>query len=571
MALRKKALVQRLTAGMGVLALTAAGALSAVGSAYAAPGNPEFDANGNIDTSKTGSITLVKKAAGGTSVGTADGASEAAGEGLAGAVFTIHEVEGTNLGVDAGWKKFSELRAKDLSGACANPDAPSLSGFTFVKKAETQPTAATGKAEAVTGLPLRAYLVCEKTKPSKALKLAAPFLVTIPTPFEKNGNKGWLYDVTVYPKSVVSDAPSKTQTIGEHAVVAVADNVAFSIKAGVPALDVREHFKYFIIADPMVEQLTDPKIDSVTLADADGQNPVAIAVNDHYINDIQADKHWVAVKFTKKGLSTLKANPGKVVTVNLKATVASLPNAGTIKNVGYLLTDTVTPPLEPGGGTEQPEPEDPYGPPETPGNQPKPNDPVGPNPPKDPVPTAEEVVSNWGSYTFSKVNGGDENQKLKGAGFKVYVAQNQGVNSCDPNQKATAGNALTFASGDELFTNDEGKLVIPGVLIEQKSVPKGTADPGFTKKHLCLVVEETTAPAGYTLPTDAKTVITLVPGVTDASDTTKIPNTKQSVPELPMTGAAGQVLLFVGGASMLLFAAGGYLLNRRRHAHARDI
>lgn len=566
MARAKKTLGQRMAAGVGTIALVAVSALGAAGAAYAVEGNPPFDVTGNIDGSRTGSITIVKKAAGGETTGTADGTTPAAGEGLQGAVFSIHEVDGTDLATDAGWKKLTELRAKNLDSACANPDAPSLAGFTFTKKQDTQPTSSTGQSAPVTALPLRAYLVCEKTKPSKALKAAAPFVVTVPTPFTKDGNTGWLYDVTTFPKTVVSDAPTKTQTIAENTAVGVADNAAFTIKVTVPALDVREHFKYFIVADPMQEYMSDPKIDSVTLADADGQNPVTITESQDYTKDIQKDKRWAAVKFTKAGLSTLKANAGKVVTVNLKATVSTVPTTGSIKNVGYLLTDTVIVPATPTGTTEQPDPEDPFGPPETPGNPPKPHNPGGPNTPKDPVPTAEEVVTNWGSYTFSKVNGANYDQKLKGAGFKVYVAQNQGTDSCDPNQKSVAGNALTFAGGNELFTDAQGKLVIPGVLIEQKSVPKGTADPGFTKKHLCLVVEETTAPSGYTLPTDAKTVITLVPGVTDASNTTKIPNTKQSVPELPMTGAAGQILLFAGGASMLLFAAGGYLLNRRRNA-----
>ena len=66
---------------------------------------------------------------------------------------------------------------------------------------------------------------------------------------------------------------------------------------------------------------------------------------------------------------------------------------------------------------------------------------------------------------------------------------------------------------------------------------------GVTPDHTqrCYVLVETKAPAGYVLTTDNSTPVAVKAGLTADKDVT-IDNTKQDVPQLPLTGAAGRVL-----------------------------
>ncbi|MDY5601980.1 MAG: LPXTG cell wall anchor domain-containing protein, partial [Schaalia hyovaginalis] len=84
--------------------------------------------------------------------------------------------------------------------------------------------------------------------------------------------------------------------------------------------------------------------------------------------------------------------------------------------------------------------------------------------------------------------------------------------------------------------------------------------------HRCYVLKETAAPAGYVLPAGdaALTPLKVTPNATASStvDVT-IDNTKQNVPQLPLTGANGQLLLLIGGSALILLAFGGAFVLRR--------
>lgn len=549
----------RVIAGTSALAL---GLVSALGAAAAANA-VQVPNTGLIDESRTGTLTIVKRAAGANTAGSIDGQDEGTGTPLAGAQFVIHKIDGTDLKTTAGWEKVDALKRVNLMNACANADAPTLNGYTFSDPKTTSLTAAgTGKTTPVSGLALSAYLVCEKVKPAQALKPAAPFIVTVPTPFD-NGTTPWLYDITVYPKNVVTNAPTKTQTIDANATLGIADHVKFAISAVVPAIDVKEHFSMFTLADPLPGGFEDIKITGVTLAEAGGGNPVTVTETTHYTKNIVQDKHWAQIIFTRDGLNLLKQNAGKTVTMSLAATVKTLPDGvadrGVLKNTGYLMFDTVIP-----GGDEPPQPTTPpMTPPDNPGDAPKVPDTPG-TPPL--TPTNNDVYSKWGGFQIPKVNQGHPDQVLPGAEFQVFVAKDQYAAECT--SRETTGEALTFKSPtgttQTLVTDAQGLLVVPGVLIDQKSVASGQ-DAGL-QSHRCLVLVETKAPAGYVKPSgeNAKTPIKITGGMS-TSDTV-ISNTQQGVPELPVTGASGQLLLTVGGVALLLFASGGYLVNRRRSA-----
>lgn len=82
---------------------------------------------------------------------------------------------------------------------------------------------------------------------------------------------------------------------------------------------------------------------------------------------------------------------------------------------------------------------------------------------------------------------------------------------------------------------------------------------------------ETTAPNGYILDSERKEITISGGTVTVAGDVTSeagaknykpVPNTKQDLPALPMTGGIGQVTLIAGGIGMFVLALGVVVLGR---------
>ena len=80
---------------------------------------------------------------------------------------------------------------------------------------------------------------------------------------------------------------------------------------------------------------------------------------------------------------------------------------------------------------------------------------------------------------------------------------------------------------------------------------------------------ETAAPAGYVLDEQVRTFefTGAQNTVNDLTVTLKVDNTKRKVPTLPVTGAAGQVLMLAGGAALV---AGGALLVVRNRRQPKD-
>lgn len=132
-----------------------------------------------------------------------------------------------------------------------------------------------------------------------------------------------------------------------------------------------------------------------------------------------------------------------------------------------------------------------------------------------------------------------DNQKpLKGAEFEVFGSE----------QDANAGtNPIASATSD-----DEGKVRFPGLVLgdaEQKD----------------FFLKEKKAPAGYVISTEVKRV-TVQKGVA-TNVLLNIDNTKHDGPNLPLTGAAGQLMLTLGGLA-LLGAAGGLTVAQVRRNRA---
>lgn len=142
--------------------------------------------------------------------------------------------------------------------------------------------------------------------------------------------------------------------------------------------------------------------------------------------------------------------------------------------------------------------------------------------------------TTWGQLKLHKFDRSN-NKALKGAQFNLCL-------------EAHCGTVVTT-----LTTDATGAATVP------------VLRPGVY--HLV----ETLAPSGYTLDAAPKE-ITIVPGETVvAGDITTeggntnykpVPNTKQDIPQLPMTGGIGQVALITGGVGMFVIALAVVVFGR---------
>lgn len=518
---------------LGRRAVAAAG-IAAVGllglsPVAAADEQPNF---GNIKESATGSITIHKHIEGDGTVGTADGAG--ANEGstpVQGVQFTAYPITDIDLKTAEGWTSVTAL-AQDGAipeSACAVPTAPTLRNHNVAGSGSTSGDTDVQGLATISGLEVKAYLVCETKAPSDIVQKAKPFVVTIPYANTAPGQEGnWIYDVHVFPKNQ-RIAINKTIEDQRNNGYGVGSVVRFPVTSTLPALDANAYYKYFQFRDEMDSRLSDLAVPEVTL----DSNPLARDTD----YQVTTEGRTLKVTFTKEGLAKLKAAAGKEVKAIFQGKVTSVGD-GIIRNTAQLLSDTTY-------DTQPPNPEDP---------------PL--NPPAVP-PTTPEVDTKWGDLKITKVDGHEQNGTktgLKGAEFEIYNAANPYATSCEGATKT--GAALSVNGQTKLTTNDQGVIDIAALFVSD-SVPDGGRDNKAGATQRCYVLVETKAPTGYVLPQQAETPVTIKVGqVTD--DNITIENTKHAVPNLPLTGAAGKVLLTVAGAALLMVAIGSVLVSRYR-------
>ena len=152
------------------------------------------------------------------------------------------------------------------------------------------------------------------------------------------------------------------------------------------------------------------------------------------------------------------------------------------------------------------------------------------------VPSDKAVLGNYRLKKQDK----DTHKILEGAEFKVY-------------EKDTDTEVATAKYVGNGIYEFEGLYL--------KKIGQNEDTTGITKQ---FTLKETKAPAGYVLPTEGKT-ITVTAGKT-TNDDLVYDNTKQTGPSLPLTGAAGQLLLTIGGVAVLAIAGGLYLYSSRKRA-----
>lgn len=148
--------------------------------------------------------------------------------------------------------------------------------------------------------------------------------------------------------------------------------------------------------------------------------------------------------------------------------------------------------------------------------------------------TSNTVSSNWGKLTVHKQDSADNKVVLKGAEFDVFSGPN--------------------ATGDKvghLVTGDNGEATI--------TLFVGSNDV----KSRQYSIKETKAPAGYNL-VNTPINVDVVSNTTTSSTVQAVNNPQATHPELPLTGANGQLLATIGGGALVLLAAGSALILARR-------
>ena len=295
-------------------------------------------------------------------------------------------------------------------------------------------------------------------------------------------------------------------------------------------------------------------VDSVTL---DGK---ALDAGD-YVVEKGATEGSVRVALTAAGLKKAEAAQTKEFKVVFKATFSDINKAnaaGTFQNDAKLYVKVENTPL----------------PPDTP-----------PTPPDNP-PTTPKVTSNWGKLKLHKYDAakGETESKLADAEFEIYNAKDPYADNCAGDGAVAAGEALNVTSEGASApakthkTDANGNLEFKGLFVSdsegtdtENQIADKPAGYGKDKTFRCYVLKEVKAPAGYTLPSGdaAFTSVKVQTGlVTETAGAAKnyveISNTKSTIPQLPLTGANGRILLSVIGIGLLCLAGGTYVARSRK-------
>ncbi|KAE8126331.1 SpaH/EbpB family LPXTG-anchored major pilin [Bifidobacterium tibiigranuli] len=542
---RKGSLARRVAAAAGAVALGLAGLAGA-----ALTANATETGVGNIEAGKATSLTINKYAGPQDTTHVPDGTVQtpdpSTHTALKGVEFTITPVSAKgdqSLTTDAintdskAWDLISQggnnggpLAADDVASVdpTTNAVTPKNSFVLDAANAKTVTTDAQGVGRLADGtvptLPHGLYLVTETGHgDNDIVSQTAPFLVTLPLPQTKGS---WLYDVNAYPKNQILTGPVKTiNTTEKQTGVKVGDTVQYTIEQEVPALNTGETYNDAVIYD---------NLDPAELA-FDSEVSVHNSGTDFVSGDYTrtTDAATGVVKWTLNDSGLKKINKGdkitivfnaKVLKVTVTGGIANGPGNGEVGKPGYGSTFN--------GKT---------------------------------VPGTTTPYTFWGNLEVTKVD--ESNNKLANADFSVYEG------GCPADNSQPAGTAVATGTSDanglvQWSVNDpatgaastDGSLGLFVANINSATEP----DPASFSKDYC--VYETKAPAGF-IKGDPQTV-TIKPGTTATSPANAIDvtNVQQKHPNLPLTGAAGTVVMALGGIALVAAGGAAYAISRKRSA-----
>lgn len=152
--------------------------------------------------------------------------------------------------------------------------------------------------------------------------------------------------------------------------------------------------------------------------------------------------------------------------------------------------------------------------------------------------TTNTPQTNWGPLKVVKQDGNTKNT-LQGAIFEIYDAKN-GTKVAGP-----------------VTTDANGQILVDGLWVGNNDV-----------KSKDYWLKEVQAPAGYVLPADPWTQVTVTANGQASPTSITISNTQQFGPNLPLTGGAGSTLFAVIGGLLVVAGISAILVRRvraRRH------
>lgn len=443
-------------------------------------------AEGNIDTSQTGSITIHKYQNPTTGTGSLSDGTGVTGTPLAGVEFTVTPVTGIDLSTQAGWEalKTATVDTVALDTAAAKTITTETNGAATLpnlavgvyKVAETNTTNATANGN-----------------PVKVATKADAFLVSVPT----NNNGTWIYDVNVYPKNtVITDENKPVKKVDEtDKAYFPGDTITWTITQTLPNPGQDTQFSAYKIVDVLPDGVnTVINADVTVTKNGQADSKAMVSVN---------DPNTVTVEYKGDALTTLKA--GDQIVVTIKAVVAE--DASNLSNQAEVTVNDATVPTT----SDSTDPDNPA------------------------------TTTTFANLTINKVNA--QNQPLAGATFVITP-----VNDLN----GTAIDGVTDVKTKEVTTAGDAGNVVQNLAT------------GFYK------VTETQAPAGYETPTGDKAV-KYIQVVAETGGSLTVENVSADdagtglLPNLPLTGAQGAILLTIIGIAIIAIAVGTGLVAVRKN------
>lgn len=486
---------------------------------------------GNIDESEPLSIVVHKHKQPADLGDSADGKplAEAPADPLQGVVFSAQKVQGIDLSDFAQWDDLEKLTYDAAADKAKIDDASYALGVAVEETTKDDGTAT------FDGLERGVYLIKElrdTADPSNNItKMADPFFVVVPMPYvvdadEQAGTAAvseWLYEVHAYPKNAVTKVE---KTVDDESAVVADDVVTWPVTTDVPhATKDGEKFETFAVRDSFDPRLTFDSEYTWTDGEASGTGVKVFVdtpsrtVLPESSYTVSKDGQTVTVQLNAEGMDALEAARGGKITVVFPTKVIDYQTDGK--------TDGVIP-NKATSFFDDPNAED------------------------SPKYESDEPDTEWGKVTVKKYDA-KSNDPLKDAYFGIFTSED-------------AANAAV-ASAD---INDETTPDSVGAVAIIKTGNDGLASQILKEGEYWI--KELKAPEGYVLDKTVKS-FTINP-VADEGEgapavvveaNVDVPNTKQDVPNLPLTGASGQLLMMVGGLAIVLLGAGVGLVAYKRN------
>lgn len=500
---------KRATAVVGAAAIALLAVLGTAAPASAAT---------NYDQSKNGTAALTihkfdRTATNGTGIGTGQKLADESGLGnkLAGVEFTVSKVNNIDLNTNDGWTKAANL-AKTPEAA---KTAPYGLGTSSAKTTGTEGTAA------FTNLPFGVYLVEETKRPESVIEKTASFIVTVPTATGSRAtpNNSWIYDVHVYPKNAVTSLTKNyVKATAGSAEAQNADLFRWNVSATVPYLDTEASRKAdalnkFIITDTIDLATTELVTSAVT--GVTGTN-VKVTHPSSTVPAFVLNTDYTLAQSSTTGVTTVtftSAGLTKLQGLGGGTVTLDLLTRAKAATGGKLLNNATSTLGTKNSGDVTSK-----------------------------VVTAEAPVAALNIFAY--VNDGSKTP-LANTEFQVFPVID-GKTSTTP---------IIIKGSDKFTSDDKGLISVPGLV------------PGT------YVVKETSAPAGYELPTLAdggKVEIVTQPAA--GQNYVEAPHSQYQLTTLalPFTGGNGPLIFGLGGGALLALALGAALVvARRRSAEAR--